>query len=97
MLYKEWINEENIMNRKKFLEELENKISEAMETALEYSKKVKSGNIKTDILNTEYWMGQYHAYESLMQDLDWYKFVELHEKYNKAWFECQNVIDKLYH
>lgn len=42
-------------------------------------------------------MGEYYAYESLMQNLDWDKFVELHEKYVKSWNECQNTIDKLYH
>lgn len=45
----------------------------------------------------EYLMGEYYAYESLMQNLDWDKFVELHEKYVKSWNECQNTIDKLYH
>ena len=88
---------ENIMDKEKFIEELESKISEVIETALEYARKVKDGNDKTDILNTEYWMGQYHAYEFLMETLDWDKFVELHEKYKKAWNECQNAIDKLYH
>ena len=85
------------MDKEKFIEELEDKITEAIEIALEYSKKVKDKNDKTDILNTEYWMGQYHAYEFLMKDVDWYKFVELHEKYNRSWFECQDAIDKLYH
>ena len=85
------------MDKEKFIEELESKISEAIETALEYSKKIKDGNDKTDILNTEYCIGQYHAYEFLMETLDWDKFVELHEKYKKAWNECQNAIDKLYH
>lgn len=79
------------------IEELENKISEVMQTALKYSKKVKGKNDITNILNTEYWMGKYHAYESLMQNLDWDKFVELHEKYVKSWDECQHTIEKLYH
>ena len=83
------------MNKEKFIEELESKISEVIEMALEYAKKVKDD--KTNILNIEYLMGEYYAYESLMQNLDWDKFVELHEKYVKSWNECQNTIDKLYH
>lgn len=66
------------------IEELKNEISEAMEAALKYSKKVKDKNDITDILNTEYWMGKYHAYEFLMYDLDFGSFVELHKKYNRA-------------
>ena len=85
------------MNKEKFIEELESKISEVIEMSLEYAKKVKDGNDKTNILNIEYLMGEYYAYESLMQNLDWDKFVELHEKYVKSWNECQNTIDKLYH
>lgn len=85
------------MDKEKFIEELESKISEVIETALEYVKKVKDRNDKTNILNIEYCMGQYHAYEFLMESLDCCKFVELHEKYNQAWFECQDAIDKLYH
>lgn len=85
------------MNKEKFIEELESKISEVIEMVLEYAKKVKDGNDKTNILNIEYLMGEYYAYESLMQNLDWDKFVELHEKYVKSWNECQNTIDKLYH
>ena len=85
------------MNKEKFIEELESKISEVIEMALEYAKKVKDGNDKTNILNIEYLMGEYYAYESLIQNLDWDKFVELHEKYVKSWNECQNTIDKLYH
>lgn len=85
------------MDKEKFVEDLESKISEVIKTALEYSKKVKDGNDKTNILNIEYYMGQYYAYGSLLETLDWDKFVELHEKYKKAWNECQNAIDKLYH
>lgn len=90
-------NGKNVIPKKELVEELENKISEVMQTALKYSKKVKGKNDITDILNTEYWMGKYHAYESLMQNLDWDKFVELHEKYVKSWDECQHTIEKLYH
>lgn len=42
------------MNKEKFIEELESKISEVIEMALEYAKKVKDGNDKTNILNIEY-------------------------------------------
>ena len=77
-------NRRNVIPKKEFIEELENKISEAMQTALKYSKKVKDKNDITDILNTEYWMGKYHAYEFLMYDLDFGSFVELHKKYNRA-------------
>lgn len=99
MPYKDWENE-NIMDKEKFVEELESKISEAIETALEYAKKIKDGNDKTNILNVEYLMGQYHAYELLLETIDWNKFVKLHERYRRysnAWLECQNAIEKLYH
>lgn len=91
-------NGKNVIPKKELVEELENKISEAMQTALKYSKKVKNKNDITDILNTEYWMGKYHAYEFLMSDLDFGSFVELHlhNKYRDAWNECQHAIDKLY-
>ena len=56
------------MNKEKFIEELESKISEVIEMALEYAKKVKDGNDKTNILNIEYLMGEYYPYESLMQN-----------------------------
>ena len=79
------------------IEELKNEISEAMEAALKYSKKVKDKNDITDILNVQYLMGKYHAYELLMYDLDFKTFAELHKKYNRAWNECQYVIGKLYH
>ena len=79
------------------IEELKNEISEAMETALKYSKKVKDKNDITDILNVQYLIGKYHAYELLMYDLDFKIFTELHKKYNTAWNECQYVIEKLYH
>lgn len=79
------------------IEELKNEISEAIEAALKYSKKVKDKNDITDILNVQYWIGKYHAYELLMYDLDFKTFAELHKKYNRAWNECQYVIGKLYH
>ena len=79
------------------IEELKNEISEAMEAALKYSKKVKDKNDITDILNVQYWIGKYHAYELLMCDLDFKTFTELHKKYNRVWNECQYVIGKLYH
>lgn len=79
------------------IEELKNEISEAMEAALKYSKKVKDKNDITDILNVQYLMGKYRAYELLMYDLDFKTFAELHKKYNRAWNECQYVIGKLYH
>lgn len=44
------------MEKQKFIEELEDKITEDIEISLEYSKKVKDKNDKTDILNTEYLM-----------------------------------------
>lgn len=91
MPYKDW------SKKNSFIEELESKITEAIETALEYSKKVKDGNDKTNILNIEYYMGQYYAYGSLLEALNWDKFVELHEKYSNAWLECQDAIEKLYH
>lgn len=90
-------NGSNVIPKKELVEELENKISEAMQTALKYSKKVKDKNDITDILNTEYWMGKYHTYEFLMYDLDFKTFAELHKKYNRAWNECQYTIGKLYH
>lgn len=91
-------NGRNVIPKKELMEELENKISEAIQTALKYSKKVKDKNDITDILNTEYWMGKYHAYEFLMSDLDFESFVELHlhNKYRDTWNECQHAIDKLY-
>lgn len=91
-------NERNVIPKKEFIEKLEKEISESMQTALKYSKKVKDKNDITDILNTEYWMGKYHAYKFLMYDLDFGLFVELylHERYDDAWDECQHTIDKLY-
>lgn len=86
-------NGRNVVN----IEELKNEISEAMEAALKYSKKVKDKNDTTDILNVQYWIWKYHAYEVLMYDLDFKTFVELHKKYNRVWDECQHTIEKLYH
>lgn len=91
-------NGKNVIPKKELVEELENKISEAMETALKHSKKVKDKNDITDILNTEYCLGKYHAYEFLMADLDFKSFIELHlhKRYDDAQNECQDIIDKLY-
>lgn len=91
-------NGRNVIPKKEFIEKLEKEISESIETALKYSKKVKNKNDITDILNIEYWMGKYHAYEFLMCDLDFRSFVELHlhERYHDIWNEYQHTIDKLY-
>lgn len=90
-------NRRNVIPKKEFIEELKNEISEAMEAALKYSKKVKDKNDITYILNVQYLIGKYHTYEFLMSDLDFKTFTELHKKYNTAWNECQYVIEKLYH
>lgn len=92
-------NERNVIPKKEFIEKLENKISEAMETALKYSKKVKDKNDITNILNIEYCLGKYYAYEFLMADLDFKSFIELHsyKRYDDARNECQHTIEKLYH
>lgn len=91
-------NGRNVIPKKELVEKLENKISEAIETALKYSKKVKDKNDITDILNTEYCLGKYYAYEFLMADLDFKSFVELHsyKRYHDARNECQHTINKLY-
>lgn len=84
-------NGRNVISKKELVEELENKISEAMGEALKYSKWAKDKNNILDILNAHYYLGQYHAYHFLIKDLDRCKFIELLKKYNSEWLECQDI------
>nr|DAZ81352.1 MAG TPA: hypothetical protein [Caudoviricetes sp.] len=85
------------MDKEKFMEELENKAAAAIKYALKNAKKAEDENDKAAILNIEFWIGQYQAYKSLMNDLDHEKYVELHRKYRNEFTECQCVIYELYH
>lgn len=87
-------NERNVISKKELVEKLENNVSESMGEALKYSKWAKDKNninILVNILNTYYYLGQYHAYHSLIKDLDRCKFIELFKKYNSEWLECQDI------
>lgn len=84
-------NGSNVIPKKELVEELENKISEAMAEALKYSKWAKDKNNILDILNAYYYLGQYRAYHFLIKDLDRCKFIELFKKYKSEWLECQDI------
>ena len=64
------------------LEKLIDKAKNAMKEALVYAEKITDGRTmseKTNILNANYYMAQFHAYLELIEDIDLDTFVKLSE------------------
>lgn len=77
------------------LEKLINKAEASITEALYHANK-PDGNKKTNILNAEYYMGQFHVYMELIEDISLDKYVEIGEKTREASQKILEVINKIY-
>lgn len=68
----------------------------AIKTATEFAKRIKDKNSKTDILNTEYYIGQYHAYLAILEKIDFASFVKVFNECQELWEFCNLAVEKLY-
>lgn len=81
------------------LEKLVNKAEESIKKALCHANKVKGINDKsdkTDILNAEYYMGQFYAYMEMIEDISLNKYVEIGEKTREISQKVLEAINKIY-
>jgi hypothetical protein len=77
------------------LEKLTSKAEESMEKALYHANKT-DGNKTTNILNAEYYMGEFNAYMELIEDISIDKYVEIAEKTKETRQTVLEAIDKIY-
>lgn len=81
------------------LEKLIDKAKNAMKEALVYAEKITDGRTmseKTNILNANYYMAQFHAYLELIEDIDLDIFVKLSEETMKDGDRVLERIGRLY-
>lgn len=77
------------------LKKLISKAEESMEKALHHANKT-DGNKTTNVLNAEYYMGEFNAYMELIEDISLDKYVELGEKTKETRQTVLEAIDKIY-
>ena len=77
------------------LEKLVSKAEESIRKALQCANKT-DGNKTTNILNSEYHMGEFNAYMKLIEEISLDKYVELGEKTKETRNTILIAIDKLY-
>ena len=78
------------------LETLIKRAEDKIERAMDYAMKVKSPKDKTDILNAQYYMGQFHAYMNLIEITDIDKYVEIGKRTKEMRQFILEVVDKFY-
>ena len=81
------------------INELIDKAKNAMKEALVYAEKITDGRTmseKTNILNANYYMAQFHAYLELIEDIDLDTFVKLDEETMKDGDRVLERIGRLY-
>lgn len=78
------------------LEIYTSKAEECIDKALYHALKIINSNSKTEILNTEYYMGQFSAYMDMIEITDINKYVEVGEKTSRTREIILKQIDKLY-
>ena len=78
------------------LKTLIKRAEEKIERAMGYAMKVKSPKDKTDILNAQYYMGQFHAYMDMIEITDIDKYVEIEERTREMRQFILEAVDKLY-
>lgn len=77
------------------LEKLADKAEASITEALYHANKL-DGNKKTNILNANYYMGQFHAYMELIEDISFDKYVEIGEKTRETSQKILEAINKIY-
>ena len=80
------------------LENLINKAEEKINEALQHANNVENGikNKTTEILNAEYYMGQFMAYMDMIEGIDLDKHVEMGEKTKEIRQKVLEAINKIY-
>lgn len=80
------------------LENLINKAEEKINEALQHANNVENGikNKTTEILNAEYYMGQFMAYMDMIEGIDLDKHVEMGEKTKETRQKVLEAINKIY-
>lgn len=77
------------------LEKLINKAEKSIEHALHYAKQT-SGNKTTNMLNAEYYMGEFNAYMALIEEIDIDKYVEIGLKTKESRQIILESIEQIY-
>lgn len=80
------------------LEILASKAEETINSALQHANNVENGikNKTTEILNAEYFMGQFMAYMDMIESIDLDKYVEVAEKTKETRQRVMEAINKIY-
>lgn len=80
------------------LETLITKAEETISVALQFAKKVENGvkNKTTEILNAQYYMGQFMAYMDMIERIGLDKYVEVGEKTKETRQIVLEAINKIY-
>ena len=88
----------NIKDGDSMLENLINKAEEKINEALQHANNVENGikNKTTEILNSEYCMGQFMAYMDMIEGIDLDKHVEMGEKTKEIRQKVLEAINKIY-
>ena len=69
---------------------------EQIKKALGCAMKIVNSNSKTEILNAEFHIGQFHAYLDMLKLVDFDKYIEVVEKSREASDIVLKAINKLY-
>lgn len=88
------------MENTKILKDLIHKVENAIEEAMEYANSYQGNGSMQDttaILNAQYYIGYYHAYLTLIEELDFDRFIEVADRTRDDWETVTRIIDKIYY